>query len=254
MSIVDLRTGTADVWIMDLASGTRSRFTAGTGDKYASTWSPDGKHIAYAASNERGYDIVVRATDGSSQKTVANNPVDNQVPTGFSPDGRFVLITKREKRREDVLTLALDGGANPPPVGATPSSENLGQVSPNGRYVAYMSDESGRFDVYVTTFPQPGSRWQVSQNGGREPRWSKDGKELFFFGPDNRLVAAEVRTDTPSFELGALHPLFQSRQFGIGFRYDVSKDGKKFLVHSGPPQELSPITLVTNWTAALEKK
>jgi eukaryotic-like serine/threonine-protein kinase len=254
VSIVDLRTGTSDVWIMDLASGTRSRFTAGTGDKYASTWSPDGKRIAYAASNDRGYDIVVRATDGGGQKTVANNPVDNQVPTGFSPDGRFLLITKRDKRREDVLTLALDGGANPPPVGATPSSENLGQVSPNGRYVAYMSDESGRFDVYVTTFPQPGSRWQVSQNGGREPRWSKDGKELFFFGPDNRLVAAEVKTDTPSFELGALHPLFQSRQFGIGFRYDVSKDGRKFLVHSGPPQELSPITLVTNWTAAVEKK
>ena len=167
--------------------GDPDRFTAATGDKYASTWSPDGKHIAFAASNERGYDIIVRATDGSSQKTVANNPVDNQVPTGFSPDGRFVLITKREKRREDVLTLALDGGANPPPVGATPSSENLGQVSPNGRYVAYMSDESGRFDVYVTTFPQPGSRWQVSQE--RRSRASlvpKDGKELFFFGPDNR--------------------------------------------------------------------
>jgi hypothetical protein len=94
----------------------------------------------------------------------------------------------------------------------------------------------------------------VSQNGGREPRWSKDGKELFFFAPDNRLVAAEVRADALSFEVGALRPLFQSRQFGIGFRYDESKDGKRFLVQSGLPEEVSPITLLTNWTAELEKK
>ena len=255
VSIVDLRTGSSDVWFMDLASGTRSRFTAGTGDKFSSTWSPDGRRIAFAVENDRGYDIVVRATDGSGEKTVSTNPVENQIPTSFSPDGRFLVINVRKDRRDDVLTLALDDGPKPPPAAANESvSESMAQVSPNGRYVAYMSDEGGRFDVYVTTFPQPGSRWQVSQNGGREPRWSKDGQELFFFAPDNRLVAAQVKTDAPSFEIGALHPLFQSRQFGIGFRYDVSKDGKRFLVHSGLPEEISPITLLTNWTAELEKK
>jgi Tol biopolymer transport system component len=251
---VDLRTGNADVWIMDLATGTRSRFTAGTGDKYTSIWSPDGKQIAYASSNDRGYDVVIRAADGGGEKIVSRNPVENVYPTSWSPDGRFLLIDKRDKQLGNVMTVALDGDPTPQPVAATPSSENLGQISPNGRYVAYMSDESGRFDVYVTTFPKPGSRWQVSQSGGREPRWSRDGKELFFFTSDNRLIAADVRIDGPSFEVGMLHPLFQSRQFGVGFRYDVSKDGKRFLVHSGLPEEMSPITLVTNWTAELEKK
>ena len=135
----------------------------------------------------------------------------------------------------------------------TPDSETLGQVSPNGRYVAYQSDELGRYEIFVTTFPETGGRWQVSQNGGREARWSKDGRELYFFAPDNRLMAAEVRSDAPSFEVGAIRPLFQSRRMGLNYRYDVAKDGKRFLVNSGLPQEPSPITLVTNWTAGLKK-
>jgi hypothetical protein len=130
----------------------------------------------------------------------------------------------------------------------------MGQFSPNGRYVAYMSDESGRFEIYVTAFPGPGGRWQVSQNGGIEPRWRKDGRELFFFAPDNRLMAAQVKTDGESFEVGAIQPLFQARVMGIGSRYDVSKDGKRFLVNSGLPEDLSPLTLVTNWTGELKRK
>ena len=152
------------------------------------------------------------------------------------------------------MVMALDGDRTLRPVVATPAVEGMGQISPNGRYLAYISDETGRFDVYVTPFPGPGGRWQVSQNGGREPRWGRDGRELFFFAPDNRLMAAEVRTDGGSFEVGAIHPLFQSRTMGFSFRYDVSRDGKRFLVNSGLSQELSPITLVTNWTAELEKK
>jgi Tol biopolymer transport system component len=254
VSIVDLRTGISDIWIIDLASGTRSRFTAGPNDKFGSTWSPDGKQLAFSFENDRGYNVVVRSVDGAEEKIVATNPVDNENPTGFSPDGRFLLIDHRENRRDDILLLPVDGGSKAERLASTPAVEGLAQVSPNGRYVAYMSDESGRFDIYVTTFPRGGGRWQVSQNGGREPRWSKDGKELFFFTPDNRLMAADVGTDGPTFQVGALRPLFQSRQFGIGFRYDVSRDGKRFLVHSGLPEEIQPITLVTNWTAELEKK
>jgi hypothetical protein len=149
--------------------------------------------------------------------------------------------------------LQLEGEPTLRPVAATAAFEALAQVSPNGRYVAYMSDESGRFEIFVTTFPDPGGRWQVSQSGGVEPRWSQDGTALFFFAPDNRLMAAEVRTATGSFEVGAIRPLFQSRLMGMGFRYDVSKDGKRFLVNGGIPQQLSPITVVTNWTEALKK-
>jgi len=257
-SIVDLRTGVADIWMIDLVSGTRSRFTAGTKDKFWSTWSPDGKLLAYATDHPggtSGYDIVVRSIDGNAERVVVADAVENEVPTGFSPDGRFVLFSKRRDLRENLLMVAADGTGAPRPIAASPKAvETLGQVSPNGRFVAYMSDESGRFEIYVTTFPEPGARWQVSQNGGKEPRWGRDGRELFFFAPDNRLMAAEVKTESGSFEIGAIRPLFQSRQMGVSFRYDVAKDGQRFLVNAGLKEELSPITLVTNWTAELKEK
>jgi Tol biopolymer transport system component len=256
-SVVDLRTGNSDIWVIDLASGTRSRFTSGTRDKFWSTWSPDGKSLAYATDHpggSSGYDIVIRATSGGAERVVVSDPLENEVPTGFSPDGRFLLFSKRKNLRDDLMMVALDGNEAPQPIAATPAVESLGQVSPNGRYVAYMSDESGRFEIYVTTFPAPEGRWQVSQNGGREPRWAKDGKELFFFAPDNRLMAAAVKTDTTTFESGAIQSLFQSRLMGLSFRYDVSKDGQRFLVNAGLKEELSPITMVTHWTEELERK
>jgi eukaryotic-like serine/threonine-protein kinase len=255
-SIVDLRTGDSDVWTMDLASGVRSRFTAGRGDKWWPVWSPDGKRIAYsrAQGQAAGYDVILRDVDGPRERVLAQDSRGLQMPTSFSPDGRFLLFERRRGQDDDVWALRLDGEPTPRPVAATPGFEALARVSPNGRYVAYMSDESGRFDIFVTTFPEPGGRWQVSQGGGVEPRWSKDGRELFFFAPDNRMMAAEVKTETGNFEVGAIHPLFQSRLMGMSFRYDVSKDGKRFLVNGGLPQTISPITLVTNWTAELEKK
>ncbi len=256
-SIVDLRTGISDIWLIDLASGTRSRFTSGTKDKFESTWSPDGRSLAYAADHpggSSGYDVVVRAVDGNAERVVVADAVENEIPTGFSPDGRFLVFSKRRNLRDDLFMVPLEGDSTPKAIATTPAVETLGQVSPNGRYVAYMSDESGRFEIYVTTFPEPLGRWQVSQNGGREPRWSRNGKELFFFAPDNRLTAAEVKTEMGSFEIGALRPLFQARQMGMSFRYDVASDGQRFLVNAGLKTEPSPIALVTNWTAELKEK
>ena len=130
----------------------------------------------------------------------------------------------------------------------------MARFSPNGRYVAYQSDETGRFEIYVATFPGVGSRWQVSQNGGVEPRWSRDGKELFYFAPDNRLMAAQMKTDGTSLDVGIIQPLFQARATGFTYRYDMANDGKRFLVVGGLPQDLSPITILTNWTVELTKR
>jgi eukaryotic-like serine/threonine-protein kinase len=256
-SIVDLRTGQTDIWITELATGTRRRLTTGAGSKEWCAWSPDGRRVAHSISNPSGsgYDILLKTIDGSQPDiTVASDAVEFQAPLAFSPDGNFLLYSKRKDERDDLWVLPLGGGAKPRAIQATPALEPLARFSPNGRYLLYQSDETGRFEIYVSTFPGPGSRWQISQNGGVEPRWSGDGKEIFFFAPDNRLMAAQVKTDGPSFEVGAIQPLFQARTMGFSYRYDVSGDGKRFLVVGGLPQDLAPITLVTNWTAELAKK
>jgi serine/threonine protein kinase len=256
-SIVDLRTGQTDIWMIDLATGTRRRFTTGAGSKEWCTWSPDGGRVAHSVSNPRGtgYDIVLKPIGGSEPEVMlVSEPVEFQAPLSFSPDGNFFLYAKRKNERSGLWVLPLTGDRKPRLFMASPAIQQMARFSPNGRYVAYQSDETGRFEIYIATFPGPGSRWQISQNGGVEPRWSRDGKELFYFAPDNRLMAARVTTDGPTFDVGVIQPLFQARSLGFTYRYDVANDGKRFLVDAGLPQDPSPITIVTNWTAELPKK
>jgi hypothetical protein len=198
---------------------------------------------------------VLKPIGGSEPEVMlVSDPVEFQAPLGFSPDGNFLLYSKRKNERDDLWLLPLTGDPKPRPYLATPALEPIARFSANGRHVAYQSDETGRFEIYVATFPGTGSRWQVSQNGGVEPRWSRDGKELFYFAPDNRLTAAQMNTDGTSIDVGVIQPLFQARALGFTYRYDVANDGKRFLVVGGLPQDLSPITILTNWTAELTKK
>jgi hypothetical protein len=121
--------------------------------------------------------------------------------------------------------------------------------------MAYQSNESGRREIYVTAFPGGGAKWQVSNNGGTSPKWRRDGKELFFLDAADTVNAVDVNTSAGAPRLGAPHGLFQAvgiqRDFGP---FDVTGDGKKFLVNSGNLKEGSdPLTLVLNWTAELKK-
>jgi hypothetical protein len=124
--------------------------------------------------------------------------------------------------------------------------------SPDGRWIAYNSDESGRSEVFVTPFPGPGRKWQVSPGGGLLPRWSRTGKEIFFIGPGERLNAAEVTARGDTFDIGRTQPLFDVRSHGPGNIYDVTPDGQRFLVNTTSDQlNARSVTLVVNWTAAL---
>jgi hypothetical protein len=121
------------------------------------------------------------------------------------------------------------------------------QFSPSGRFFAYQSDESGRFEVYVAAFPS-GGKWQVSQEGGSEARWRDDERELFYIDRDNFIVAVEVTT-AGTFDTGSTHRLFQFHGAGGEFRYDVSADGRRFLVTSALAENLAlPVTVITDWT------
>ena len=120
-----------------------------------------------------------------------------------------------------------------------------------------MSEETGGYEVYVTTFPDPKGKWPISSGGGYQPRWRRDGKELLYFTPDGKLMSVDV-TLTPSFKAGTPKFLFQAPIFGGGAtidlpRWDVTPDGKRFLIITNSGDQASPIAVVVNWQTALKK-
>ena len=146
-----------------------------------------------------------------------------------------------------------EGDRKPYPYLRTEFAEGLAKLSPNGKWLAYRSDEAKRSEIYVMTFPNPGGKWQISNSGGTNPTWSRDGKELFFVSPDNKMMAVDIKGTGGNPEPGVPKALFDVR-LGVGnARFDVAKDGR-FLIPTPLEQSASaPITVVVNWTAGLKK-
>jgi hypothetical protein len=149
--------------------------------------------------------------------------------------------------------LPLFGDRKPFPYLQSAFQEGYGKLSPNGQWLAYQSNETKRFEVYVQTFPTPGGKWQVSTNGGGSPEWSRDGKELYFIGADQKMMVVQVK-DGVKFEASVPKALFDVHTVnGLNFVFDVSKDGR-FLIPTPVEQSASvPMTVVVNWTAGLKK-
>jgi hypothetical protein len=134
----------------------------------------------------------------------------------------------------------------------TEFNERFAKLSPDGRWLAYASDETKRLEIYVQTFPTPGGKWQVSTNGGDRPVWSRDGKELFYIGADQKMMVVDV-TGGAKFEAGAPKPLFDAHLATGNTWFDVSKDGR-FLIPAGLEHSTSvPMTVAINWAARLKK-
>jgi hypothetical protein len=133
-------------------------------------------------------------------------------------------------------------------------NESQGQFSPDGKWMAYVSDESGTPQVYVQSFPTLTGKWQVSPDGGSQPRWRRDGKELFYLAPDRKLMAATVKTGQ-IFESEAPHALFDTTLSYVAFRqtYSVSADGQRFLLNTPADTASSPMTIVLSWIGLLKR-
>ena len=147
------------------------------------------------------------------------------------------------------------GEHKPFPVVATNFVDAYPSFSPDGKWLAYNNDETGRQEIYIQPFPTGTGRWQVSTAGGVRPKWRKDGKELFFFSPEQQLMAVDVIQKGASLQLGTPHALFKaSTVSSVSGPYTVSGDGKKFVMSTVPPQSITePLTLITNWTADLKQ-
>ena len=222
------------VWIYDAERETRTRLTSdGASDN--PIWSPDGSHICYVAQVGAANELQCARADGVGQKTKLYSSASGIAPGAFSPDGkRLCFAVQAAGTGMDIWIVPVeslpDGGLKPgapEPFLQTPFNEAQAEFSPDGRWIAYMSDETGRQEVFVRSFPGPGSRWQIS-NGGNFPVWSRNGHELFYISGE-RMMAVSYRAARDSFI--AEKPRLAVDHFvnpSYYRRFDVAPDGKRF--------------------------
>ncbi|MHC4560749.1 MAG: hypothetical protein ACYS80_26005, partial [Planctomycetota bacterium] len=218
-------------------------------------WRPDGKQVTFSSEISGISNIYWASADGSTAAERLISSDKSQIPNSWSPDGRLLAFRERHPiTRRDIWVLPSEGSRTPSPFLVTPFNERAARFSPNGRWLAYVSDESGQNEVYVQPYPGPGRKWTVSTNGGGEPVWSADGKELFYRNRDLMMVVA-VETE-PDFKAGIPRLLFEGHyEMALGSQnYDVSADGQKFLMVR-TEEELSPVRLqvVLNWFEELKR-
>lgn len=258
--------GNADVWLVEVARGIASRFTFDAAVDRGPVWSPDAARIIFGSSRKGRTDLFEKPVNGATDEQPLLVTPQDKAPLDWSPDGKFLLYAAQDpKTQSDLWALPLVGEHKPFPIVQTTFDEVQGQFSPDGRWVAYTSDEAGRYEIYVRPFPGPGGKWQVSTGGGIYPRWRRDGRELFYVAPDNRMMAApiEVASDARTLSPGAAVALFPSRlvtggNVGIGgfaskAEYAVTRDGRFLMNVTAEESAASPITIVQNWTALLKK-
>jgi serine/threonine protein kinase len=252
--------GNEDAWIFDLSRGTSTRLTFAGNVRGFPVWSADGKTVFYGSNPRGSSHIYSKAADGSGPERIVLETNDTlELVAGASPDGRYLAYTRRDLKNNEsnfqIWALPLFGDGKPFPVVQSPFEAQFPAVSPDNKWMVYQGNESGRREIYITAFPAGGAKWQVSTNGGTWPKWRRDGKELLFLDPSDKMMAVDVNTSGSVIHLGIPHGLFQTvgiqRDYGP---YDVTADGKKFLLNSGNLKEGSdPFTLVLNWPAELKK-
>lgn len=246
-----------DIWQLDMTRGTMTRFTFDAASDVCPVWSRDGKSIYFASSRDGGvFNLYRKSATGAGSEELVLKTEGNAFPDDWViKDGtEFLLFELERSTRFDVWVVPLTGERKPFALLDSEFNETHPQFSPDGRFVAYVSDESGRAEVYVQTFPISGGKWQISTNGGDEPQWRADGRELFYIAPNKALVSVPINSSEP-FEPGAPVELFTTRiQAGslTGERNHLAPaaDGKSFLINNMVDETgTRPITFVLNWTA-----
>ena len=247
-----------ETWVFEFSRSASIRLTLTGGTTPA--WSPDGNRIAYSSASKGG--LVVKAASGAGNEDLLLKTSHPVQAMDWSRDGRFLLYEDQDlKTKWDLWTLPIPAGAagEAKPVAFLNSefNETGGQFSPDGRFVAYESDESGPSEVYVSPFPDAKSgKWPISSGGGYQPRWRRDGRELLYFAVGGRLMSVDV-TLSPAFKASAPKVLLQAPVFNGAVsnthHWDLTPDGKRFLINTVPTDISAPLTVVLNWQEGLKK-
>ena len=243
-----------DLWIFDLTSDVRAQLTLDPGDDVGPKWSTDGRWILFSSDRRGVRDIYRRPASGEgSDELVFASDVSKSV-SAWSPDGRYAVYdTGGLGRGSDLHAVPLVGDRRPQVLAAEPGFQQQADFSPDGRLIAYASSESGRYEIIVDTFPDKAGRWKITTDGGREPIWRADGRELYFLSGQT-VMAVDIHRDRGGLEWGAPRPLFQIPNLSTFPRVlTASRDGQQFLavtnVTPDPPQSLSTLL---NWASLLK--
>ena len=238
-----------DIWVIDTMRGTTTRFTFDPGDDSNPIWSPDGSKIAWTGLRGNSNGIWTKAANGSGSDEKLADVGPNAAPTSWSRDASQVFYQfVAGGSLADISVVDVNGDHKPRAVLNSKFVETRAQISPDGKWLAYDSDESGRSEVYVISYPGGSGKWQISTNGGLEPNWSRDGRELYYLSADGRLMSVPIPA-AGDFNPGTPQPLFRvatepGRRRNV---YCPSPDGKKFLFLVPAGQNQTPMTVLVNW-------
>jgi Tol biopolymer transport system component len=247
--------GGAEVWVTTLADGTSRRLTL---DPFATRpiWSSDGKRILFTWAGPDGATASIQDVRGETPE-IPIGQLGSLSVWDWSPDGKWIVVSRG--RPSNLWLLPVGAPAAAVEYAHSGFNKTQAQVSPDGRWLAYTTYESGRDEVYVDSFPTAGHRQQVSVGGGMQPRWKRNGGELFYIAPDQTLMAVPVTIGPGRFDPGRATPLFRTRLVPTGSQidgwaamYDVTADGQRFLLNGAPAAPEPPITVVLNWAAGVK--
>jgi Tol biopolymer transport system component len=252
--------GNMDIWTWDFARRIKTRQTFDPKPDRSPTWSPSGREIAFSSLRTGVWQLFRRdVTSGQPDEQLTSSPGDKIAPD-WSRDGKYlVFIQIGTTTAEDIWALPLDGDRQPYPILQTPAIETNPALSPDGRWLAYESAQSGRPEVLVTRFPgsrtsvdAAAPRWQVSRQGGSRPRWSADGRVVFYVSLDDQsIMRADVRTSAAGFDNDLPRVSVEIPVMPVARSpFDVSADGRLLLLERTISKGV-PLAVVKNWTAAL---
>jgi Tol biopolymer transport system component len=252
-----------DIWLRDLVRGNERRLTTDAFTNFSPYWSPYGDRIVYR-SNRGGHpgDLYLRASNGSGMDELLLSTPNQKIINQWSRDGRFIVYEEQDpKTKWDLWYLSIGKTSDSKERKAMPFlhsefNELYGQLSPDSRWMAYTSDVSGNREVYVQPFPAADDEIRISTAGGEQPRWSRDGTELFYLAADGKLTVVPITVAAgpkPSLRAGAPIALFDAHIAGTNaaYNYDVTGNGRRFLVITPAAASaaggIAPINVRVNW-------
>ncbi len=268
--LYDSQSKNRDIWVYEFARKIKTRFTFDANVDELPCWSPDGSHILFHSDRKGHYDLYQKRTSGAGVEEIILESEIQKFPNSWTPDGKYIIYNNLDpKTGYDLFLLPVEKSAGneerkPVMYLQTGFNEQFGVCSPDMRWIAYESDESGAYELYVRPFydssgnlvNNTSGKWQLSSTGinlNTSPRWSRDGKQIYYQSADNKLISVGYTVQGSTFSVGNLETLLEIKTKGVSLFQDVTADGEKFLFVTAVGGGTSePVALITNWDVGLK--